>query len=232
MKKDSETSLLIAGIYALMLMAFGSFLGFLCLMSFPLQGYSSVQEQLNAQEQRESHYSMPGEAYYIEGPTLGSSTWESRRTQLIDGSAPTITVSAGEINAWLAAKFRPGVNNSSEEDNGLVIEPARPNVGITQEGAVYLNLPARISVYGIQGNYVLSARVSYAGGNPARLRIHQLQVGGAPVPFPRVLGARIFSALVNGFRATEEYPILREAWGRVDSVEVVDGNLVLNLKNS
>lgn len=228
-KDKSEPSLLFVSIFALITAGVGGLTGFIYLMSFSSKAYSSVQERAAALEDRESTDSIPGDAFYIEGPTLRSNSWQTKRQQLIDGSAPTIRVTAEEINAWMEAKFRPAVVQTDEENNGLMLQPDRPNVGITREGTTYLNLPTEISGYGIDGNYVLSAQVRYASGAPTRLLIDHLQIGGAAVPLPRILGAKIVSSILEAFSGTEEYPLIRQAWSRVRSVEIAEGALVLSL---
>lgn len=229
MKNKSEPSLLFVGIYAFMMVWIGALLGFIYLMLFPLKAYPSEQEQAQAMEKRESPAIMPGDAYYIEGPISRLPGWEAKRQQLIDAASPTIRISVGEVNAWLEAKFRAVSGPANEKENGLVLEPERPNVGISQAGLVYLNLPTKISGYGLDGNYVLSAQVRYKEGVPARLVVDHLQIAGAAVPLPRFLGARMVSALINGFSSAQEYAVLREAWSRVQTVEISDSSFVLTL---
>jgi hypothetical protein len=229
MEEKSEQSLLLASIYAFMLVWFGGLLGFICLMLFPLNAYPNMQQRAKVLEERGSLYAFPRDAYYIEGPISRSREWTDKRQQLIDASAATIQVSAGEINAWLDAKFRVLAVAASEGEKGLVLRPDRPNVGITADGATYLNLPAKISGYGLSGNYVLSAKVRYSEGAPPRLLVDRLQIGGAAVPLPGIIGAKIVSGIINSFSSAEEYALIREAWSRVQSVETADGAFVFIL---
>lgn len=229
MKKKSEHSLFFAGSYAFMLMWLGGVLGFICLMLFPLHAYPNLQEREKALAGRESRDAYPGDAFYIEGPISRSPEWQVKRQELIDASASTIRVSVGEINAWLEAKFRTSAVPASEGETGLVLRPERPNVGMTADGTTYLNLPANISGYGLDGNYVLSAKVSYRAGAPARLSVEQVQIAGAAVPLPGIIGARIVSAIIESFSSAEEYALIREAWSRVQSVQTTDGAFVFIL---
>lgn len=228
-KEKSEASLLFVGIFAVLMAGFGGLLGFIYLMSFPLQAHSSMQERAEALEDGESSGTVPGNAFFVEGPVLRTSGWMTKRQQLIDGSTSTIKLSAGEINAWLAAKFRPSSVQESVNAEGLLIEPGRPNVGITRKGATYLNLPTKIKGYGLDGDYVFSAKVRYASGTPASLRVERVHIGGAAVPLPGILGARLVSAVLQGYGDSEEHAVIQEAWGRVRSVEAADGALVLTM---
>lgn len=228
-KEKPDHSRLFIFLYALALGAIGFFLGMMYLMSFPLEGYSSMEERATALEGRESLDPIPGDAFYIEGSTLRSRTWETKRQQLIDGSSPTITVTTGEINAWFEAKFRSSTVVTGEEASGLTLVPEIPNLGISEAGTLYLNLPAEITGYGLDGNYVLSAQVRYTSGAPAGLVVDHLQIGGAAVPMPGQLGAHLVSTIIEAFSSAEEYAIFSEAWSRVESVEIIDGALVLSL---
>lgn len=230
MKEKSEANLSFVVIYALMMVWIGGLLGFISLLSSPLKAYANEEDHLKALEARESSHTIPGDAFYIEGPVARSPSWESKRQQLIDATVPQVRISVGEVNAWLEAKFRSASTSTGEEEAGLVLRPERPNVGLSQSGTIYLNLPAQISGYGLDGTYVLSARVRYKEGAPASLTVDHLQIAGAAVPLPGIIGSKMVSALINGFSSAEEYAVLREAWVRVQSVETADSNFILSLK--
>lgn len=229
MKKTSEQSLFLVVIYACMMVWFGVMSGFVFLMLFPLEAYASEQEHAKVIEERESARMMPGDAYYIEGPIARSRTWEAKRQQLIDGSVKNIRFSVGEVNAWLEAKFRAVATQQDEEESGLMLEPDLPNVGISESGIIYLNLPTKLTGFGLDGNYVLSARVRYKDGAPARMVIDRLQIAGAAVPLPRLIGAGIASRLMGAYSSAQEYGVLRQAWQQVQSVEISDSAFILTL---
>ena len=229
MKKDSEPSTSVVCILGISLAGFGVLLGFIYLTTFPLPAYSNLSEREKALEERESIAPNPGEAYYIEGPVSRSRAWESARKQFIDGSVSTLTVTAGEINAWFASRFRSSVPPAGEDDEKLLIVPKILNMGISREGEIYLNLPVEIAGFGIDGEYVFSAVVSYAEGAPASLQIKHLQIGGAPVPLAGILGAQFVSKIMQAYSSAEEFQLVSKAWQRVQSVEAKDGALVLTL---
>lgn len=228
-KEKSEDSRLLVFLYAVVMAAFGVFLGMIYLMSFPLEAYSSLKERGEALEGRESLDPIPGDAFYIEGPILRTRGWELKREQFINGSAGTIRVSPGEINAWFASNFRAATPSTEKAKSDFTLSPKVPNLGFSEAGTVYLNLPADISVYGIDGHYVLSAHVRYAEGAPARLVVEHLRIAGARIPFPRVLGSRIVSRIVKGFSSAEEYILISKAWNRVESVEFGENELLFTL---
>jgi len=228
MKEKTEHSLLFVGIYACLLAWLGGLLGFICLMQFPLQAFPDMQAQAKTLEGREPAYIFPGDAFYLEGPVARAPGWTTKRQQLLDASAASLQISVGDINAWIDAKFRSAAVPASEQQ-GLMLMPERPNVGIAADVTTYLNFPAKISGYGLEGKYVLSARIHYREGTPARLVVDHLQIAGAAVPLPRMIGARIVSTLINSFSSADEYALIQEAWSRVQAVETSDGACVLTL---
>lgn len=225
--KDKDFSLFLSLAYAGMMASLGLLLGMLYLLSFPLKGYASLQERDKALEGRETQAPSPADAFYLEGPTLRNRTWEAKRGQLIQGGAPSVTLTPGEINAWFEAKFRPGKSAKDTETTGLSLEPDIPNLGLSEAGVVYLNLPSKISGYGLDGDYVLSAQVQFTPGPGPGLVVDRMQIGGAVVPLPEVLGARLISAIMASYSQTEEYSALNKAWDRVQTVEIAPDGLIL-----
>jgi hypothetical protein len=226
----SEPSRFFVFFYALVFCGFGLLLGVAYMMSFPLKVYSNLEERAAALEGRKSLDSVPGDAFYIEGPTLRNRAWERKREQFLNGGATSLRVTPGEVNAWFAAKFRSANTETGEEESGLTLIPSLPSIGVSEEGTLYLNLPAKIKGYGMDGDHVLSARARYASGAPAKLLVEHLQIGGAAVPLPGVLGSRIVSKIIRGFSTAEEYALIREAWKRVESVEIGENALVFSLR--
>jgi len=229
MKQKSEPNSFLVYLYAVTMAVFGVLIGMIYLMSFPMTAYSNMQDRARDLEDRESLDPVPGDAFYIEGPILRSRSWETKRKQLVEGSTQSITVTPGEINAWFQAKFRGSKPTSDDESSGLVLVPDIPNLGITRDGAVFLNLPVDIEGYGLDGDYVLSSQIRYTSGSPAKLIVEHLQIGGAVVPLPGQLGSRLVSTLIEGFSSAEEYAVISKAWSRVTSVEVSNGALLLTL---
>jgi len=228
LKKKSDPNNFLVFLYGAMMAASGVFLGILYLMSFPLVAYSSLGERERAMEERESMVPVPGDAFYIEGPVLRSRGWESKREALLEAQSGSVTVTVGEINAWLEDNFRVSAQ-SGEASDGLTILPNTPNLGMSESGEIYLNLPCKITGYGLDGEYVLSARVTYAGSQPTGLQVHQFQLGGAAIPLPSVLGAKLIRSVMGAYSGSEEYASMNDFWSRLASVEVSEGALVFTL---
>mgnify|MGYP000217350784 CR=1 FL=1 len=105
--KEKSSSFLSVYFYGVLMALFGGLLGFIYLATFPAEAFSSVEEyEKSIAELEEPIYAKPGDSYYIEGTTVRTRAWEDKRQQLSDGVAQTFSLSAGEINGWMAAKFR------------------------------------------------------------------------------------------------------------------------------
>lgn len=229
-KAKKEPSLIAACVMAVIMAFFGLLLGMVYLTSFPLESYTSMAEQAKSIEDRATADPIPGEAFYIEGPVQRSASWAAKRAQLLHGGAGELVLSAGEINAWLAAQFRPVPGRTSTDDTGgMTIVPGEPNVAVTKDGVFYVNLPATISAYGFEKEYMISATGRYGSGAPAAFKIRKLMLEGARVPLPTVFGGLIVKTVLRGYADLEEFQAIREAWTRVDAVAVAEGGLKLSL---
>jgi hypothetical protein len=207
----------------------GVMLGIFYMMSFPLQAFGSMAERARALEERERLNPIPGDAFYIEGPTLRTRSWEAKRNRILEGEAGTLEISVGEINAWFATRFRGGTPPKADEAEGFVITPSTPNVAVTEDGVLFLSLPAQFTGYSIDAEHVVSAKGAFQSGAPAKFKITNLHIGGAAMPLPGVIGTQVKGALLKAYAQSDEFSALAEAWNRVDSVEISNGGLKLTL---
>lgn len=214
--------------YAVLTALFGGLLGFFYLTAFPAQAFASQEEyEASIAELEEPIYSKPGDAYYIEGPILRSRAWEAKRQQLSTAGAKTVSLSAGEINGWMAAKFRVPEPQTGDDAPSILIVPGVPNIGLVDGRGFYLNIPVTITAYGAEGEYALSA---FGNLKSSGMEIQSLGISCAKVPLPNLIGKQILNTLSAGYQSTEEYGIVSEALTRVDSVTVEGDQLVIVLR--
>lgn len=228
-KKEKSPSLFGVYFYAILMALFGALLGFAYLLTFPAQAFSSQKEYEASLSDLEEPLPAPkpGDAYYVEGPINSSLSWVPKR-ELLKSSAPqTVRFSAGEINGWVTDRFRPGVPPSGEDETNILVVPGVPNVAITDAGTMYFNLPTTISAYGSKNTFTVSARCVFDG---AEIHLKTVQVGSAKLPFPNLLGSRLMAPLAQSFQSTGEYEVISGALARVESIEIVGGELVLKLR--
>ncbi|WPJ95542.1 hypothetical protein SH580_19170 [Coraliomargarita algicola] len=227
------------GVYfcAVLMALLGALLGFGYMLAFPAKAFGSQAEyetSLADSSKKPSKAAKadlgpkPGDAYYIEGAVLSSRSWEAKRASLSMEGAQSVEISTGEINAWMAAKFRPGQSASeNDEEANLLIVPGVPNVGIVGDGQFYLNVPTTITAFGASDDFTISVLCELNASQP---KIRSVNVRSAKVPMPQLLGARLLAVLSQGYAATEEYQIISEAFARADSVEVVGDQFVFKLR--
>ncbi|MGZ0706761.1 hypothetical protein ACWPKO_00290 [Coraliomargarita sp. W4R53] len=215
--------------YAVLMALLGALLGFIYMTTFPAQAFSSQADyQLSLAELEEPVAApKPGDTYYIEGPVLSSRSWEGKRQKLATPGEQIVKFSAGEFNAWMSAKFRAGSTPSQEEQPSILIVPGVPNVGIAGEGEIFLNMPTTMTALGVSNDLTISVRCAL---HAAGVQIRSVSVSSAKVPVPSLLGARIVEVLSEGYRATEEYKIISDAFARADSIEVVGGEIIVKLR--
>ncbi len=217
-------------IYAIIMALFGACLGFAYLATFPAQAFASQAEYeasvAKSEEGEEPVFIKPGDAYYIEGPILRSRSWEPKRTQLAAPGPQTVRFSAGEINGWMTAKFRPAAAPTGEDASGLLIVPGVPNVGLV-DGGMYLNLPVNVTAYGASGDYTVSV---FGPVDRSGLKVQSIGISSAKVPLPGIIGGQIIDTLSKGYQTTDEYKIIAEAFARADSIAVEVNELVFVLR--
>jgi len=231
MSVSSEKSPSIIGVYfyASLMALLGGLLGFVYLTTFPAQSFATEKEYQTALADSEEEGPVlphPGNAYFIEGPVVRSRGWETKRQQFSASGPQTIRLSAGELNGWMDAKFRPGAAPAGD-DSGVLIVPGVPNIAFAEDGTVFLNIPTSVSGYGASNDYTVFARCQI---NTGGLNFDSVSVSSALVPMPSLLGKKVLEVLAKGYQSTEEYEIVSEAFARAESISVDQGELVFKLR--
>lgn len=207
---------------------FGGLLGFIYMVTFPAQAFSSVAEYEKSIADLEGPVAAkPGDSYYIEGATVKTRAWEAKRQQFSTAGAKTVSLSAEEINGWMASKFRVSEPPKGERQSGILIQPGIPNVGLVDGEGLYLNLPLNISAYGSSGE---CGAYLFGTIEPSGFKIKSMQISSAKIPLPGIIGKRVMNTLSAGYKSTEEYQIISDAFDRVESTSIKDGQLVVVLR--
>jgi hypothetical protein len=239
---NSNKSPSVLGLYfcAFLMAVIGLLLGFVYMSCFPLQAFNSeaeyeaehkaklaeLAEELAEGEEPVSD-PLPGDAYYIQGLVAQERFWKSKRDLLAAEGARVVKFSAAELNAWFESSFQPGAVDRADAENGILLVPDSPNVGLSESGWVYLNLPLRFITYGSERDLVLSARgILIKDG----FQIDTVHLSGAKLPFANYLGLELFKLVEASFRESVDWQILSDAYARAESVDVVDGEFVFNLR--
>ena len=208
----------------------GALLGFMFLASVQPKAYQSVEE-LQAFLEKTSEPSLL-QASYLEGPVSRSRGWEQQRDALLNGRELTVELSAAEINAWMASKFRQSGSPASEDEEGtgVMILPGVPNLFIDADEGFFLNIPADVSIYGSAHTWMVIAQGHFTDGLQVKFEVDALHVNGAAIPVAGGLADRFLGALFQAYSQTEEFVALEKGWAKVESVELVEDTIRLKLR--
>lgn len=213
---------------AVLLALVGALLGVLYLASVPPTSFKSVAD-LNAYLEKTPELKLLDRSYF-KGPVSSSRSWEQKREVLLNGSATTVELTAGEINAWMSAKFRKPSAAAAGDEAGIVILPGVPNFFIDAATGFFLNLPTEVSIYGSTHDRIIIAQGSFSAGPQVQFQISALRVNDAAVPVIAGLGKQLLQALLQAYSQTDEFVACQQAWEKVESVELVADTMRLKLR--
>lgn len=227
--KEEGPTLAGISVSAVLMALVGALSGFLCLASVLPTPLKSVAD-LNAYLEKTPEPKLLDRSYF-KGPVLSSRSWEQKREVLLNGSATTVELTAGEINAWMSAKFRkPSAAPAAGDEAGIVILPGVPNFFIDAAAGFFLNLPTEVSIYGSTHDRIIIAQGSFSAGPQVQFQISALRVNDAAVPVIAGLGKQLLQALLQAYSQTDEFVACQQAWEKVESVELVADTMRLKLR--
>jgi len=212
-----------------LLAVLGAFSGFLFLASVEPKSYKSVADLQTYLEKNTETKLL--EASYFEGPVSRSRSWEQKRDALFNGSATTVELTSGEINAWMSAKFRqPSSSPKEDEAPDVLILPGVPNFFIDANEGFFLNLPTDVAIYGSEHNWMVVTQGHFSAGPQVEFQLDALHVNDAAIPVVGGLANQFFGALLQAYSETEEFVAFQNAWEKVESVELVGDTIRLKLR--
>ena len=227
--KEEGPTLAGISVSAILLAFVGALLGFLYLASVPPTSFKSVAD-LNAYLEKTPEPKLLDVSYF-EGPVSRSRSWEQKREILLNGSANTVELTAGEINAWMSAKFRkPSAASAAEDEAGIVILPGVPNFFIDASAGVFFNLPTEVSIYGSTHERMVIAQGHFSTGPQVQFKMSTLRVNDAVIPVFAGLGKQLVQKLLQAYSETDEFVACQKAWEKVESVELVGDTMRWKLR--
>jgi hypothetical protein len=228
--KAEEKELTLSGILtAGSLMALlGMLLGFVFLASFPLKVFSNINDQAALLESTQSGALRPGAIYYFKGAERAAN-WESKRRQLLDGTAQDISLTNGELNAWMRAKFRPGVAASTDEKANLQILPGVPNFCALDKDSLYISVSTQLVAFGSSSSYQIFCKGHFSEGPTIRYVVDELRLNNAAIPLTGI-GGLVIKTLLKGYSGTQEFSDMKAVWQRLESVELAGNVIRLRLR--
>lgn len=227
-KPEKPPSLLGVYLIGCIMAWFGGLLGFIYLATFSPKAFADMVEYAVAHEEKETpEFSKPGDSFYIKGPILTSRSWETKRALLNESGPQTISLSVGEMNAWMDSRFSAALSSPERKQTNFVVIPGVPNFAVVEEQGFYVNLPLSIVIFGKKYDCVLIALGSVTTGG---FEPHSVSLNSAALPLPKIVGSRVLQSLAQAFQSTEDYGIVTRAIERAESIKMERNALVLSLR--
>lgn len=232
-KKEKSDPLFIGVVlFAFLFAIIGAISGFMLLAFAPSKSFETVAEQENFIKNypRESLLN----SYWFEGPVEATPDLAQKRDRFLNSEEDaTIEFSDGEINAWISTEFsKPRATFLLKDRPGILILPDLPNFFIDESVGFTFRIPMEIIIYGkayynsmiVQGRFVEDPESYFV-----EFQVETLRINDARIPLNKEWCLRLLTNLLQPYLKTDEFIDLLEAWEVVDSIELVDNTIRLNL---
>ena len=221
-------SLLGVAFFAILIALIGAFSGFTLLASISPEPFGSVAEYESYLE-KNPEQDISG-SHYFRGYSTGNRDWVSKRRVLLTAEDASVELKDSEINAWIIDKFKkPKVSFSERDKPKLYVAPGLPNCFIDPAEGVHFNMLLEIVVFGKQIDCLLIGKGHFSGEDPVEFHLSGLRLNKALIPFSEKLQGLLLNSLLKSLYENDEFVALKEAWEKVDSVELVENGIRLHL---
>lgn len=230
-KEEEEVGPTWAGVISLALcsLVIGVLLGFIFLASFPVKALASSKEAEGFLSENTSRAPRPDDGYYFEAAPARSRNWEIQRRALLSGDSNQIEVQFSDLNSWTSSMFRPATPPAGKDKPKYMLNPREPKFGTDGEGTVYLILPVTATIFEYSKKSTLYVTGHFPEGGKD-FSIDSFHVNNAALPPVPGLSEYVYSTLMQAFSESEEYKAITEAWDKVQSVEVTENSLRIQMQ--
>lgn len=226
---DTKNPSLLGVTFFAVLMAFvGLFSGFVLLASVQPEPFKSVADyESNLEEGSKPNLLR---AYYLRGSESASGDWSEKRTILLKESDTTVEFTDAEINAWIANKFEKPKLSSLKKKPKAYLVTGLPNVFFDTDGVIHFSILLEVVFLGKEVDYLLIGQGDFSESDSNEFRLSKLRLNEAAIPLPKkLLKERILSPLLKSFYQSVEFTELKDAWEKVNAVEMTETGIRLNL---
>lgn len=212
------------------------FVGFLSFCAGGLLGVVSLVSQpvTTLVKMPEPDAIEPGAVYLVKGERGGLTPWRQKEDAWRAGMVDVLRLSEAELNQWSRERFelRPAAAEDVVSDLQATLDymPSPVNFRVVDDGlqlATELELGGylkdRIFVYKVFGHFKSTS-------DGVRFVPESGNLGSAPLGSIPVLRDWLFNLVKNRVAGSTDTEWLAESLGQMESVEVVDGQLVLRRK--
>lgn len=227
-EKQKGPSLIGVFFFSIPMALIGASLGFLLLASISPKPFKSVAEYKSDLEENPRQTLL--DAHYFKGYKSSGEGWAQKRDFLIAGNGPTVILTESEMNAWLVNKFTKLQKSFlDEEEPKLFIVSGVPHFFIDVNEGIHFSMLLEIVIFGKQFNRLLIGKGYFSEDDSNKFSLSELRLNEAKIPYSEKLYDYLLNSLLGSFDDNDEFVVLEEAWKNVNSVELIEGGLRLNL---
>ncbi len=233
MRQKKEKAPTLGGILivGLVMACAGAGLGGLFLASFPLRAIGSTDEAAAFSAEFEGAAPSPGQGYFLSGPEDRTRSWQRQLRALENATSGTeVAITHGQLNAWVAAKFRGAQPKEGTEEANLLVVPGVPNFFIDPAVGLQISMPCEVTFFGKTFECLVVATGTFPSGAATQFQIERLRLNHARLPANLGIPRRVIDFLLQAYRPTEAYRQAESAWERVETVAIKENQLVLRLR--
>ena len=214
--------------FAMLMALIGAFAGFRLLASIPPKPFESVADY----ESNTKEYSQPAflDPHYYRGAESPLNDWVQKREIFLAASNASVELADAEINAWIASKFvKPRKPNYGDKRPSILLIPGLPNVFINASDGISFSLLLEVFVFEKPYSFILICKGKFSEEAPIRFEATSVRLNEALLPLSEEKKDRLLNAVLKPFYESDEFIALKEAWENVESVELIDNRICLNL---
>ncbi len=226
---DKDPSIFGVIFYAVIMALIGALSGFVVLASISPESYGSIAEyESDLGENPEPTLLNP---YYFEGFTSVKNSWGIKRQILLTANETTLELTDAEINAWLTEKFGYlKIPFSGEGKSKIAIVPGLPNVFIGKTECIHFHIPLEVLIMDRKiDHFLLIGKGYFSDGDPTKFNLSSLSLNAAAIPLVEKIGAYLVDTLLESIYQDDEFITVKEAWGKVSSLEVIEDGIRLKI---
>ena len=228
LEKSKNPSLLGVAFFSVIVALIGGLSGFTLLASIPPKSFESVAKYESYREDHPKHNLL--DVHYFRSLKPSSVKWAPKRELLLTASSATVTLTNSEIKGWIASKFqKPQLSPFDEEKANILVVPGVPNFFIDATEGIHFSVLLEIIIFGKEIESLLIGKGYFSEENANEFQLSELRLNKATIPFLEKVSDGLLGKLFKSFYENDEFVALKKAWEKVDSVELVEDGIRLNL---
>lgn len=234
--ETKNPSLLGVAFFAVVMAVVGASFGFLLLATIPSKAYATIADYQKATEKspegdsKNTSQKKLQRSYHFEGSKASGSVWVQKREMLLTANDEPLVLTDSEINSWATYKLKKlRLSFSDKERPSVFMVLGAPNFFIDETDGVHFSIAVEVVTFGMRIQSMLIGKGSFSGEDGSEFNLNEFRLNDARIPYAEKMYDDLLDALLESFQKSEEFALIKEAWEKVDSVELVGNGIRLNL---